>query len=167
MEIGISLGSNKENRVRYLQLARNMICSEMNAKLKIQSSIYETSPVDVKKEYQNKFYLNSFIILSADIEIEKIWICLNKIEKKLGRVRTNEINIPREIDIDVIYIDQKIINTKSLIVPHPRWYKRMFVLISLKEVNPNLVLPLQSQSVKKLYKNLNSNEEVKLYAKEW
>ena len=167
MEIGISLGSNKENRVRYLQLARNMICSEMKAKLKIQSSIYETSPVDVKKEYQNKFYLNSFIILSADIEIEKIWICLNKIEKKLGRVRTNEINIPREIDIDVIYIDQKIINTKSLIVPHPRWYKRMFVLISLNEVNPNLVLPLQSQSVKKLYKNLNSNEEVKLYAKEW
>ena len=79
MEIGISLGSNKENRVRYLQLARNMICSEMKAKLKIQSSIYETSPVDVKKEYQNKFYLNSFIILSADIEIEKIWICLNKI----------------------------------------------------------------------------------------
>ena len=67
MEIGISLGSNKENRVRYLQLARNMICSEMKAKLKIQSSIYETSPVDVKKEYQNIFYLNSFIILSADI----------------------------------------------------------------------------------------------------
>jgi len=100
--------------------------------------------------------------------VEKIKsIYLGKIEKKLGRVRTNEINIPREIDIDVIYIDQKIINTKSLIVPHPRWYKRMFVLISLKEVNPNLVLPLQSQSVKKLYKNLNSNEEVKLYAKEW
>ena len=43
----------------------------------------------------------------------------------------------------------------------------MVVLISLNEVNPNLVLPLQSQSVKKLYKNLNSNEEVKLYAKEW
>ena len=63
--------------------------------------------------------------------------------------------------------NQKIINTKSLIVPHPRWYKRMFVLISLKEVNPNLVLPLQSQSVKKLYKNLNSNQEVKLYAKKW
>ena len=57
MEIGISLGSNKENRVRYLQLARNMICSEMKIKLKIQSSIYETSPVDVKKEYQ--FLINS------------------------------------------------------------------------------------------------------------
>ena len=167
MEIGISLGSNKEDRVKYLQLARNMICSEMKAQLKIQSSIYETSPVDVKKEYQNRFYLNSFIIISTDIEIENIWIFSDKIEKKLGRVRTNEINIPREIDIDIIYIDQKIINTKFLIVPHPRWNKRMFVLRSFQEVRPNLILPLQNQSVKKIYENLNSTEDVKLFKKEW
>lgn len=167
MEIGISLGSNKGNRVEFLQAAKKMICKKFKAILISQSSIYETSPVDVKDKFLNKYYLNSFIIINTDVCVKNIWNYVNEIEQKLGRNRTNEINIPRNIDIDIIYVDKTTINTSTLTVPHPRWFKRMFVLKPLAELNPTLILPHQNQSVKKLYLNLKSNEEVKLYQARW
>ena len=167
MEIGISLGSNKGNRVEFLQAAKKMICKKFKAISISQSSIYETSPVDVKDKFLNKYYLNSFIIINTDVCVKNIWNYVNEIEQKLGRNRTNEINIPRNIDIDIIYVDKTTINTSTLTVPHPRWFKRMFVLKPLAELNPTLILPHQNQSVKKLYLNLKSNEEVKLYQARW
>jgi len=167
MEIGISLGSNKGNRVEFLQAAKNMICEKFEADLISQSSIYETSPVDVKNKFLDKYYLNSFMIINTNIDVKKIWDYVNEIEKKLGRIRNNEVNIPRNIDIDIIYIDKTTINTKTLSVPHPRWFKRMFVLKPLVELKPTLILPHQKESVKELYLNLKSNEEIKLYQAKW
>ena len=167
MEIGFSLGSNLGDRFKFLKTARDLLTNLENTKLIAQSSIYSTSPVDVKSEYKATSYYNCIIILESLISLNSWWkeICL--IESFLGRKRSEEINIPRTIDIDLIYADSNIINSDDLIIPHPRWFKRKFVLKPLCEVRPDLVLPNNNYKVKSILKNLSSDEEIILIHKNW
>jgi 2-amino-4-hydroxy-6-hydroxymethyldihydropteridine diphosphokinase len=55
---------------------------------------------------------------------------LLRVEKRFGRKRSFA-NAPRTLDLDIIFFDNRIINTKNLNVPHPHWYKRESVVIPL------------------------------------
>jgi len=55
---------------------------------------------------------------------------LLRLEKRFGRKRSFE-NAPRTLDLDIIFFDNRIINTKTLQVPHPSWSERESVLIPL------------------------------------
>ena len=57
MEIGFSLGSNMYNRKRLLMQAKNLILQAPRTSFVDQSPVYETTPVDVKPEYQQMSYL--------------------------------------------------------------------------------------------------------------
>ena len=167
MEIGSSLGSNLGDRLKFLTSARDLLINLENTRFITQSSIYSTTPVDVKSEYRTKSYYNCIIILESLITLNSWWkeICL--IESCLGRKRTKEINEPRTIDIDMIYAGNKIINSNELVIPHPRWFKRKFVLKPLCEVRPDLVLPNINYKVKSILENFSSNEEIILKYKNW
>lgn len=58
---------------------------------------------------------------------------LQNIEKKLGRSKTVRYG-PRPIDLDILFYDNKVIKRKSLVVPHPKVFKRGFVLRPLQEL---------------------------------
>jgi 7,8-dihydro-6-hydroxymethylpterin-pyrophosphokinase len=45
------------------------------------------------------------------------------------------------LDIDIIAFGSELIETKSLVVPHPRAYERAFVLVPWAELDPEAVLP--------------------------
>ena len=64
------------------------------------------------------------------------------IEQSLGRLRSNRRNEPREIDIDILFFENLIINEKDLIIPHPRFSERLFVLNPMNEIEPDLKDPL-------------------------
>jgi 2-amino-4-hydroxy-6-hydroxymethyldihydropteridine diphosphokinase len=59
------------------------------------------------------------------------------VEQELGRVRTVP-NGPRTIDIDLLLCGDLLVNEDDLIVPHPRYRERRFVLDPLLELNPGL-----------------------------
>jgi 2-amino-4-hydroxy-6-hydroxymethyldihydropteridine diphosphokinase len=64
-----------------------------------------------------------------------------KIEQQMGRVRNVPLG-PRTIDIDMLYFNQAIINTKDLVIPHPRLAERKFVLMPLVEIAPDAIHPV-------------------------
>ena len=121
MEIGFSLGSNLYNRKRLLMQAKNLLLTAPCTRYVDQSPIYETTPVDVKPEYQSMSYLNSVVIVDSELPIESWLSYIGKIEKNLGRERTDDRNAPRPIDIDIIYAGDQIVDGGGLEVPHPRW----------------------------------------------
>jgi len=71
------------------------------------------------------------------------------IEEKMGRIRTKK-NAPRIIDIDILFFNKHIIQTKNLVVPHPQLQNRNFVLIPLNELSPNLKHPVFNKTIHQL-----------------
>jgi 2-amino-4-hydroxy-6-hydroxymethyldihydropteridine diphosphokinase len=75
-------------------------------------------------------FLNSIIILKTSMRPQAFLTYLLRLEKKYGRKRSFA-NAPRSLDLDIIFFDKLKIETKSLILPHPHWYKRESVTIPL------------------------------------
>lgn len=75
-------------------------------------------------------FLNSIIVLKTSMTPFVFLDYLMRVEKKFQRKRSFA-NAPRTLDLDIIFFDNKIINTKKLTVPHISWYKRDSVVIPL------------------------------------
>ncbi len=168
MEIGFSLGSNLYNRKRLLMQAKNLLLSAPRTSFVAQSPIYETTPVDVKPEYQDMAYLNSIVLVESELPLDSWLSYIGKIEKNLGRERDNDDrNAPRPIDVDIIYAGEQIIDSGGLEVPHPRWAERRFVVQPLCDVRPKLVLPEASKTVAQILNSLPPDAGLSVFEERW
>lgn len=138
-----SLGSNSGNRKSHLQQAVMLLCERVG-ELKAESSVYESDSWG----YSDKSYLNQVICLKTDFKPQKILEYSQLIEKQLGRRNKSYIgsdgNIvysARSIDIDILFYDNEIIESKTLTLPHPNMHLRNFVLVPLNEISPDYVHP--------------------------
>lgn len=167
MEIGFSLGSNMYNRKRLLMQAKNLLCTAPRTRFVAQSPIYETAPVDVKPEYADLKFLNAVVIFDSDLPLESWRSYIQKIERNLGRERSDDRNAPRPIDIDLIYAGDQVFDGEGLQVPHPRWAERRFVVQPLADVRPDLKIPGKEKTVGEILEELPRDEAVELYAERW
>lgn len=167
MEIGFSLGSNLGDRLVYLQQARDRLLLHSDSRLLAQSPVYETAPVGVRPEYDDLSYLNSVVVLESGMSPHDWLAALSRIETELGRVRTDDRNAPRTIDIDIIYAGEHVIGSGGLEVPHPRWLERRFVVQPLADIRPELVIPESGKTVREILANLPPDEKVAPFAWEW
>lgn len=168
MEIGFSLGSNLYNRKRLLMQAKNLLLSAPRTRFVDQSPIYETTPVDVKPEYQDMAYLNSIVLVESELPLESWLSYIGKIENNLGRERdTSDRNAPRPIDVDIIYAGDQIIDSGGLEVPHPRWAERRFVVQPLCDVRPKMTLPEASKSVSQILSSLPPDDGLSIFDERW
>ena len=83
---------------------------------------------------------------------ELLFTCLN-IEDKLGRERKEKWG-PRNIDIDILFYGNEIINRSNLHIPHPELHKRKFVLQSLNEICPGFVHPVLKKTIEDIIREL-------------
>ncbi|AXX91543.1 2-amino-4-hydroxy-6-hydroxymethyldihydropteridine diphosphokinase [Malaciobacter molluscorum LMG 25693] len=81
---------------------------------------------------QNDF-LNGIIALKTNLAPNDFLKNMLRLEKRLGRKRSFQ-DAPRTLDIDIIFFDDKKINTKKLIIPHKDWANRESVIIPLKHL---------------------------------
>ena len=75
-------------------------------------------------------FFNSIMIIRTNMQAQAFLTYLLRLEKRFGRKRSFE-NAPRTLDLDIIFFDNKTLNTKTLQVPHPSWSERESVLIPL------------------------------------
>lgn len=133
----ILLGSNLGNRMTYLKAAICVI-EQQCGPLKKASSIYETEAWGVE---QQPPYLNQVIAINTALLPECLMQTLLHIEQQLGRTRTIRY-AERIIDLDVLLINDCIIQTPLLTVPHPAMQQRKFVLLPLQEIAPDIKHPV-------------------------
>lgn len=127
----LGLGSNLEDRHINIKSAVKKISGLKETQAIKLSKIIETEPVGGPPG-QRKF-LNAVLKIRTNLSPETLLKELKKMEKSLGRRKCVRFG-PRTIDLDILFFGGKVINTKSLKVPHPRMFEREFVLRPLLEV---------------------------------
>ena len=150
LNIGSNLDSTKGDRFFNLKKTIELIRREKIKILKI-SSIYETPSYPNKKDPK---FLNVGLEIKCNKTPDQLIKNFNKIEKKLQRTRGLK-NQPRTCDIDLIDYDGKILNTKKLILPHPKAHLRNFVLFPIKEISPKWIHPILNKRIDFLIKKLS------------
>ena len=159
MRTGLALGSNLGDRLGNLRAARKAILALPNVKPPVLSSaIYETQPVGCEPGAEK--FLNSVVELDYKGDPARLLEQLIGIEEALGRKADHPKNISRAIDIDLLYCGDCSIENERLQLPHPRMHLRKFVLQPLADVRPDLILPNQKKTVRKLLEQLEEYGEV-------
>ncbi len=67
---------------------------------------------------------------------------------------------PRTLDIDILLIDQQVMDTAELTIPHPRMTERAFVLLPLADIAGDFVHPVTLLSVSAMANQVNGKEGV-------
>lgn len=140
----LSLGSSTGDRAGYLDSAIEKLRATRGIEVKKVSSFLETAPYGGVAK-------NAFLNCAAEIETclspHGLLKEINRIEEECGRVRKERWG-DRTLDIDIIFFGDKILCDDDLIIPHPDYPNRDFVLKPLKEIAADFVCPLLKKRVK-------------------
>jgi 2-amino-4-hydroxy-6-hydroxymethyldihydropteridine diphosphokinase len=139
------IGSNLGDKATYLKNASSYIQQQCGQIVK-QSSFYETEPWGFTEQPS---FLNQAICIKTELEPAQLMHALLQIESTMGRTRTLKMG-PRTIDLDILQIDQQIMDTPLLQLPHPSMHLRRFALIPMAEIAPTLLHPLFSKTMTQL-----------------
>lgn len=129
----IALGSNLDNPRAQVLSAMDAIHAIPGCCVIKRSSLYETAPVGYVDQPN---FINAVVKIETNLTPLDLLHALQHIEISQGRVRTIK-NGPRTIDCDLICYDDIVMKTEELTLPHPRMHERDFVLIPLKEIEPD------------------------------
>lgn len=144
----LGLGSNLGDRQAYLRRAVEGLKRLDGVRLLAVSSLYETPPLDVPDQQGD--YLNQVAVVSAQLLAPRLLAHCQDIEVALGRPGNHVPGNPRTIDIDLIVYGTLVLNTDELVLPHPAYTRRKFVLLPLAEVLPAFRDPLSGRTVQQL-----------------
>jgi 2-amino-4-hydroxy-6-hydroxymethyldihydropteridine diphosphokinase len=144
--VAIALGSNLGDRAAHLDYAIRRL-RELLIGLQVSRYI-ETVPVGGSGP--QPLFLNAAATGATPIPPRALLDQLLAIERERGRSRPHA-NAPRTLDLDLILHGAAVVNEPGLVVPHPRFRERRFVLEPLVEIAPDLIDPVTGQTVARLF----------------
>ncbi|RED43121.1 2-amino-4-hydroxy-6-hydroxymethyldihydropteridine diphosphokinase [Winogradskyella eximia] len=154
--IHIALGSNKGNKLQYLQSAIDAIFVHIGAVKKI-SKVYKTPAFG----FEGDDFYNACISVVTEFKPKKVLRELQAIEVELGRKsKISKGYESREIDLDILFFEDEIIEEKTLILPHPQLQNRKFVLQPLLDVAKDLKHPVLNKSIETLLVECNDSSVI-------
>lgn len=142
----LGFGSNKGDRLRFLQEAFARLGTVRGIEVKAWSAIYETSPYGFRDQGD---FLNAVVWVITDLQPAALHAEIRLVESIVGRTPSIRWG-PREIDIDLLLYGDIILETDSLVIPHPGLAARRFVLEPLVEIAPDVVDPRTGKAARVL-----------------
>jgi len=153
------LGSNREPRFDFIMKAVHLI-ENGPGKVCDKSSIYESEPWGFRAD---TLFLNSVVLIETERTAMDLLNEVLQIEKSLGRTRRGSGYASRNIDIDILYFNDEIMELPGLIIPHPRLHERRFTLEPLVEVAPEFIHPLLGKTNSELLAQVSDSTEVRIF----
>ncbi len=148
----LSLGSNIGDRLGYVQQAASILGTTKDINIITTSSFYETEPWQMDSP---NWFVNAIVQISTSLSPEELLIVIQRIESQLGRERSERR--------DILFYDNKIMNTDKLIIPHRFFHRRACMLVPMLEIAQDYIHPLFNKSISDLYDELEEPEQVVLY----
>jgi len=149
----VALGSNEGDRLQFLKDAVAALESLPEIKVTKKSSIYQSPPIG---GVADKPFLNAVIEVQTELSAHQLLKTLQQIENENERIRQQRWG-NRTLDLDLISVENEIIKSDELEIPHPLAHQRDFVLIPLYEIDPAATLPKYGM-VKELIDQLGASQ---------
>ena len=153
----IGLGSNLDEPLKQLNSALEHLAGIPEITLLEVSSFYRSKPVGPRDQPD---YINAVALLETDLTPEALLDQLQAIEDDHGRERKVRWGA-RTLDLDILLVEDVMIRTTRLIVPHPQMHHRSFVLFPLDEIAPAAVIPGQG-IVRDLLEKIDTSDLCKI-----
>ncbi len=134
----VGLGSNLNGPARQVETAFGLLKELPDTRLVARSSLYRTAPFGGVEQPD---FVNAVAALETQLGAHALLEQLQHIEHIRGRERDGVRWGPRVIDLDLLVFHDVVIDEPDLIVPHPGIAERNFVLLPLREIAPELVIP--------------------------
>lgn len=133
----IGLGSNLRSPEQQLLTAFDEIAATPGIALRARSSLYRSAPIGYPDQ---PHFINAVAEIRTTLTPVELLRELLAIEQCHGRVR-EFTNAPRTLDLDILTYGDLQLSSPALSLPHPRAHQRLFVLLPLSELAPDLLLP--------------------------
>jgi 2-amino-4-hydroxy-6-hydroxymethyldihydropteridine diphosphokinase len=129
-QVVIALGSNLGDKKSNIQQAVSLIEKKIGKVEKV-SSFFENPAAGFESEND---FVNACLICESELSPLDLLIQLKEIESQMGRIKTKTTYEDRVIDLDIIFYGNQKIEFENLIIPHPKYMERDFVLLPISEL---------------------------------
>lgn len=153
----LALGSNVGDRSGNLDRALSQLGRELE--VLTVSSLYETEPVGYANQPP---FLNRACHVATSLSPQRLLLFTQGVETHLGRLPTFR-NGPRVIDIDILMYGDLQVHSDDLVIPHKALPERLFVLVPLAEIAPELVHPTLHKTIHQMIKDCRDRHWVRLF----
>lgn len=149
------MGSNLGDRAEHLRRALAAMAILPGVESVTPSRFVETAPVGPQDQGD---FLNAAALLTTTLPPDILLDELLRLERALGRPPREERRHwgPREIDLDLLFHGQTVLDQTGLTLPHPRLHERAFVLGPLADVAPGWIHPVLGKSVTEMRAELGA-----------
>jgi 2-amino-4-hydroxy-6-hydroxymethyldihydropteridine diphosphokinase len=144
LALGSNVGNSKRHFARALELLKDQVSDIVASPYYVTRAVGYTEQAD---------FVNGVIQGETTLTPRELLAYVKAIEKEVGRVERFRWG-PREIDIDIIFYGNDIINEPGLHIPHERFRERDFVLRPLCDIAPGFIDPVTRQRVDRLLDEL-------------
>lgn len=139
----LGLGSNIPPRFQWIGIGLGWLLEEGAIQGPKFSRAYLSSPWGLAV---GEPYINLVIKAKTRLDPSPLLKALKAIEARVGR-RTQYEGAPREIDLDILFYGDTVLETPCLRIPHPKIAERRFVLTPLADLSPGKIHPTLGRSV--------------------
>ncbi|HSW37330.1 MAG TPA: 2-amino-4-hydroxy-6-hydroxymethyldihydropteridine diphosphokinase [Candidatus Saccharimonadales bacterium] len=148
LALGANVGNPKANIEQAIELLQSSVDKIQCAPLYASKAVGYTDQPD---------FINTAVSGETVLDPAELLKFVKEVEEQVGRVERFRWG-PREIDIDIIFYNDSVVQQDNLVIPHPRFAERDFVLQPICDLDPTFIDPLSKRSVKQLLEALSSDQ---------
>lgn len=157
----LSLGSNKGDRIGYVQQAASLLGMDEKITIVRTSAFYESEPWNMNTK---NWFVNAVVEIKTQYSPQELLLACQRVECQLGRTPIEKGQYQdRTIDIDILFYNKEIINEENLTIPHKYVHLRAFTLVPMMELNSDFVHPVLHKTIEEMHNDLENPEMVFLY----
>lgn len=156
----LSIGANIGDRIGNIKKSIEMLSKIAGTEISSISSYYETEPVGFKEQ---PWFINIAVSGYTTLSPLDFFNYCKSIERAIGRRQRPKWH-EREIDIDILFFGNQLIDSSTLQIPHKGILERRFVLVAAAEIHPEFVHPIFNKTILELLENCTDNSSVKVHS---